>query len=467
MDPLHRALLDSDRRYGLFRPHETILVGCSGGADSLALAHALKAIAPERSWSVTAAYVHHGLRPEADTEAQELSARMRTWGMPFRVVRIDVAAEARRTGRSPEEAARDARYAALNAVASELGATALALGHHADDQIETVLLRLTKGSALPGLLGIPMVRHQAHGPRIVRPLLALPRTDIEAYLRRHGLEWFEDATNRDTAIPRNQLRHRVVPVLKDLNPALPQTLAANLAVLAAEHEWLAMATREAFEPLVRHQEPGLLAWEEAGFFRLHLALQRRALAMAYERVAGSRRGLTFERIERMRDPELGALDLGDGLRVVSDHGVRWLVAPFEAPAPVPAEPERAVDTWEVSLEWGDPSQVGPWGPEVVGFDADRLAGPLEWRTARPRSDRFTPWGHHQAHSLERFLAKEHIPTPLRERLLVLASGEEVLWVVDLRRSATAPITEGTRRALIARHDRRAWFDRGNSDPYHE
>ncbi|HEY9856942.1 MAG TPA: tRNA lysidine(34) synthetase TilS, partial [Stenomitos sp.] len=187
MDSLHRTLLETARRYGLFEPHETILVGCSGGADSLALAHALRAIAPEHGWRVAAAYVHHGLRPEADAEARELSARMQTWGMPFRILHGDVAREAQRTGRSPEEAARDVRYAALNGLAAEIGATALALGHHADDQIETVLWRLTKGSALPGLLGIPMTRLQTPGPRIVRPLLTLPRLEIEAYLRRHGL----------------------------------------------------------------------------------------------------------------------------------------------------------------------------------------------------------------------------------------------------------------------------------------
>lgn len=466
MDPLHRALLDSDRRHGLFGPHEVLLVGCSGGADSLALTHALQALAAERTWRVAAAYVHHGLRPEADREAARLGELMQAWGVPFRVARVDVGQEARRTGRSPEEAARDARYGALNAIAAELGATALVLGHHADDQIETVLLRLTKGSALPGLLGIPVMRRQAQGPRIVRPLLALPRAEIEAYLHRHGLSWFEDSTNQLEAIPRNRLRHQVVPVLKALNPALPQTMAANLEVLAAENEWLAEATRAAFEPLIRHDEPGLVAWDEAGFGSLHVALQRRALAMAYERVMGSRRGLTTERIERMRQADLKALDLGGGLRVIAAHGRRWLAAPFDPPPPVPAEPGHTVARWGVGLAWTPPERVAGTGPDVVYFDADRLEGPLEWRTARPDRDRFAPWGHRQAHSLERFLAKERIPAPLRERLVVLATGEEVLWVVGLRRSLRAPINEGTRRVLMAHHDRRAWFDIANSDPYH-
>ncbi|HEY9855816.1 MAG TPA: tRNA lysidine(34) synthetase TilS C-terminal domain-containing protein, partial [Stenomitos sp.] len=262
-------------------------------------------------------------------------------------------------------------------------------------------------------------------------------------------------------------RHQVVPVLKELNPALPQTLAGNLEVLGAEDAWLATSARDAFAPLVRHEEPGLLAWEEAGFGKLPVALQRRALAMAYDAVVGSRRGLSFERIERMRAPDLRALDLGAGLRLVSEHGLRWLAAPFEAPEPVWAEPGLVVDPWRVCLEVGTPDEAGPLGPDAVAFDADRLRGPLEWRTARPRSDRFAPWGHQQAHSLERFLAKEHVPTPLRERLLVLAMGDEVVWVVGLRRSHVAPIHEGTRWALIARHDKQTWFDRGNTDPYHD
>lgn len=467
MDPLHRALLESDRRHGLFGPHASILVGCSGGADSLALAHALHALAPSQSWTVSAAYVHHGLRPEAEAEAATLTTLMQAWSMPFQVVRIDVAAAIRTTGRSPEEAARDARYAALNAIASEWAASVLALGHHADDQIETVLMRLTKGSALPGLLGIPVARPQATGPRLVRPLLSVSRAEIEAYLERHGLPWFEDATNQETAIPRNLLRHQVVPVLKRLNPALPETLATTLDVLGAEHEWLAEATRRAFEPLVRYREPGLVAWEEAGLAALHVALQRRALAFAYEHVTGTRRGLTYERIERLRQAELRMPDLGEGLRAYSDRGLRWLASPFQPPDPVPAEPGGGVEAWSVRLEWADPESALGFDRDAVAFDADRLPGPLEWRMARPRSDRFAPWGHRATHSLERFLAKERVPPPLRERLLVLATGDDVWWVVGLRRSLQAPIVAGTRRALMARHDRRAWFDRAISDPYHE
>lgn len=468
MDPLHRALLESDRRHGLFGPDAAILVGCSGGADSLALAHALHALSAERSWRVVAAYVHHGLRAEADSEAARLGALMQAWGMPFRTARIDVAAEARRTGRSPEEAARDARYAALNAIAADLGATTLALGHHADDQIETVLFRLTRGSALPGLLGIPVTRRQTPGPRIVRPLLAITRLEIEAYLVRQGLSFFEDETNQEEAIPRNRLRHQVVPVLKELNPSLPRTLSANLEVLASEDAYLALAARAAFEPLIRHAEPGILAWDETGIGELHVSLQRRALAMAYERVVGSRRGLTTERLERLRAPGLKACDLGAGLRAHAGHGLRWLSAPFEPMAPIPAEIGQEVARWGVRLDRVCPEEArAAWGEHAAAFDAEGLAGALAWRTARPKHDRFTPWGHRQAHPLERFLAKEHIPFPLRERLVVLARGDEVLWVVGRRRSRTAPITSQTRHALLARHDRRAWFDIANSDPYHD
>lgn len=463
LDPLHGQLLALDARLGLLPSGARILVGCSGGADSLALVHALRELAPSRGWQLEAAYVHHGLREAADREAELLTARMAEWGVPFRVARLDLRPA---PGQSPEEAARDARYAALNALADTSGASILALGHHADDQLETVLMRLTKGSALPGLLGIPARRAQPSGPCIVRPLLEVPRAAIEAYLDWHGLKWFEDESNRDTAIPRNRLRHEVTPVLRSLNPAIHRTLGANLAVLADEDDYLQQQARGALLALVRHEGVGLLGLDAAGLQGLHPALQRRTLALAYAQVQGGRRGLSAQRLERIRQAGEG-VDVGDGLRAEVKHDVLLLYRAFEAPAPVSARVGESIELAGVRLGLGQADETILHQGASEAFDADRLPGSLVWRTARPATDRFTPWGREKSRPLGQFLAKQRVPRPFMERMPVLASDDDVLWIVGLRRGSQAPISPATQRVVKAICERQAWFDNARGGPYHE
>ena len=460
-DPLLLMLLDRHNRTPFCSPGETLLIGCSGGADSLSLAHAMHAVAPLLGVSIISAYVHHGLRPEADEEAEQLSKIMAEWSLPHYTLRIDK----RDPSLSPEEALRDARYRALNRLAEKMGAAALLLGHHADDQIETILWRLTKGSGSTGLLGMAMVRSQQDGPSIIRPWLETPRWELEAYLRRHGLTWFEDRTNQDLTIPRNLLRHHVLPILKDLNPALHRTMGANQRVMGDEEAYLNDLAQAIFASLSPLEAPGLIGWAQNDFLNLHPAMQRRILAIAYEKLKGSRRGMSVRLIDHAREAfmeEGKAQDLGQDLHAMAHHGLAMVYRPIVPCDPVPAELGCKAEPWGLILEERDGSDLAS-----IAFDADQLPDDLVWREAHPQSDRFTPWGHQHAHSLEHFLAKAKIPSPLRARLPVLAARDEVLWIPGLRRGAMAPILPLTRRIVRALQLRQAWFDNACRAPYHE
>lgn len=464
MDPLLRSLLDLNHRAQLLAPGERLLIGCSGGADSLSLAHALKALASTLRVSLVTTYVHHGLRPEADAEAEGLAERMQEWGLPHHTLHVGTLDPSL----SPEEALREARYQALNRLAVEIEADALLLGHHADDQLETVLWRLAKGSSMSGLRGMPMMRAQQNGPRLVRPWLETPRSELEAYLQRHGLSWFEDPTNLDPSIPRNRIRHQLLPVLKELNPSLHRTFSANQRILSEEDDFLGELTRATWQQLHPLSAPGLLGWSQERFLKLHRAMQRRILTTAYRLLKGSSRGLSVKLIEHAREAlmtEGKAHDLGQALRAMTHHGFASLYLPMTPLAPIPAEFGRIAAPWGtklVALESKD------WRPKAgVAFDADQLPGDLVWREARPASDSFTPWGHTHVHSLDRFLGKAKVPEPLRERLPVLASRDEVLWIVGIRRGAIAPVLPATRRVVRGLQDKQAWFDNAWSAPYHD
>ena len=222
----------------------TVLCALSGGADSMALVSGLLAVAKDRDLTVLAAHYDHQLR---GAESRRDADFVRTWcasrGIPLTMGTGDVAARAAQTGRGIEETARDMRYAFLTQTAEALGAQAIATAHNADDNAETVLLHLVRGTGLDGLSGIPPRRGI-----IIRPLLSVTRQEIEAWLTAQGIPWVTDSTNADPAYSRNRLRRDVMPVLRDLNPHFAETLAANLRHIREDRALLDGLARTTQEP---------------------------------------------------------------------------------------------------------------------------------------------------------------------------------------------------------------------------
>lgn len=216
-------------------PHgSTILCALSGGTDSMALLTLLEALAKERDLTLYAAHYNHQLRGE---ESQRDEAFVTQWcekrGIPLTIGQGDVAQEAQDQGKGIEETARAMRYGFLTQLALELGADKIATAHNADDNAETVLLHLVRGTGLDGLTGIPPVRGI-----LIRPLLSSTRAEIEAYLEQEGVPHVEDSSNDSNAYARNRLRQEVMPVLRELNPSFVATLTANLDHLREDRDLL-------------------------------------------------------------------------------------------------------------------------------------------------------------------------------------------------------------------------------------
>ena len=221
-------------RYNMLPPGSTILVALSGGGDSMALLSVLEKLAQERDLHLHAAHFNHQLRGE---ESQRDETFVTEWcekrNIPLIIGQGDVAQEAKAQGKGVEETARAMSYGFLTQAAQDLGADKLATAHHADDNAETVLLHLVRGAGLDGLTGIPPVRGI-----LIRPLLAIPQSDIAAYLEQEGIPHVEDSSNFDLTYARNRLRQEVVPVLQELNPAFISTLTANLDHLREDRDLL-------------------------------------------------------------------------------------------------------------------------------------------------------------------------------------------------------------------------------------
>lgn len=287
-----------------------VAVAVSGGADSVALLRSLAVAAPEIGLVLSVVHVHHGIRgAEADEDARFVEDLAAQLGCPFHLHRVDTPAASARNKQSLEEAARDLRYAWFRSLLAEGKADAVATAHTLDDQAETVLHRLLRGAWTEGLGGIHPVIHCERG-LILRPFLAVHRSEIEAWLFSLGQQWREDATNAETTYTRNRIRHEVLPVLAQVNPRVAEQLA-HLATIARDEEgWWDAELNRLLPALVlpgrpvrgggravsTHPEEASVGMELERLRALAPALRRRVLRAAAKQLGCP---LNFEQTERL------------------------------------------------------------------------------------------------------------------------------------------------------------------------
>jgi tRNA(Ile)-lysidine synthase len=439
---------DTIRRYAMLAGGETVLVAVSGGADSTALLYLLSRLAPTRGIRLHALHVDHGLRAGSAREAEVVQGLGRRLGITVDLARVSVPQRG-----SLEEAARTARYAALERHADRLGAQRIAVGHTVDDQAETVLMRLLAGAGIRGLAAIPPVRG-----RIIRPLIAVRRAALVALLQEAGIGWIEDPSNVDLRFERNRVRHEVLPALAtahgvDLVGALAGIARRARAVVEALER---IGARE-LERLARPEENALIIPREplAGLPR-PVAAEVLRQAIARLGVQAPLRAWAHRRLEQVlsapsprRPVRIGGVEID-----VSGALVRIAVA-SPPPLPdrsVPVPGAIALPELGLRLEARLAPAAGyevPREPGRVAFDAERLAGPLVVR-GRRRGDRFVPFGEDQPRRLRTFFIDAKVPRWERDRVPLVEAAGTIAWVGGLRRAAQALVTPHSRQILELR-----------------
>ena len=237
---IQNAVLAAHRKWDLFPVGSTVVVGVSGGADSLALLHALASLRKRLGVQVAAATLDHGLRGAAGAEDAAHALRMAgLWNVPITAGQVDVRGEAARMRLGIEETARALRYRFLAQVAADQGTDRIAVAHHAGDQAETVLMHLFRGAGLNGLTGMRVATElPEYGIVLLRPLLAVTRREIDAYCQSHQIAAREDASNADTELARNWLRHTLLPLIETRFPGAPRALSNLAESVADDVDWL-------------------------------------------------------------------------------------------------------------------------------------------------------------------------------------------------------------------------------------
>ncbi len=411
----------------LFRPGDRVLVGVSGGPDSLALLLVLHELAPRLEIELHAAHLNHRLRPEAGEEAEFVRRLASSLGIPCTVEEEEVRELARSRRLGLEEAGREARYAFFQRLRKATGASLLALAHTREDQAVTVLHRLIRGSGPRGLRGMLPCREGW----VVRPLLYTGRAQVEAYLAEKGISPLRDPSNLDFTFFRNRLRWELLPLLERYHPGVTERLAQTAEVLRAEEEWLEALTEELFSSRAL-LFPGTVVLPRSALLSLPLAAQRRLLRRAYAHLEFGE--LSFERVEEALEVAGGGKKRAASLprRITARREGDFLVLEGRERLPPfsfflsPGE-EREVPGALVSVRafWGE-GEEGDGRLRAV-FDPLRLRLPLLVRSWQP-GDRFQPPGAEEPVKLKEFFSRLGVPRFFRSRVPLVFSGDTMIWV---------------------------------------
>ncbi len=486
-----------------------VIVGYSGGADSTALLHLLTRLRDEWRLQLHAAHLHHGMRPEADADVEVCQSLCQQLGVPLHVERADVPNLARQHKLSLEEAGRNARYAFFERLAQRLNADAVALAHTRDDQIETILINLLRGTGPRGLCGMPYKRD-----RIIRPLLDASREQTHRYCAEQSLPTVFDSTNLDPHQLRRRVRAELTPLLRALSPAYDAHLLRLAEILRQEEAWWSEQVEHVLREACAQGSSRRLP--RAFFSALHPALQRRVLREWLRPHTGALQLPPFEILEAMRAAALtgerASWQLTPTLRLTADANALTLHHDTQPPAdyeypvsvgkpilipeaglwlelrstdiPVRADtllgqeshrstdiPVRAnilpeqeshcsTDTpvrANTMLEQECQSHGGVDICAQATLDADAIQGQLTVRNWR-RGDRFQPLGMHAPKKISDIFTDRKVPQSDRRRLPLLCDEAGVVWIPGYTIAERVKITPATRRILRASLSRNANAD---------
>ncbi|MDO8588599.1 MAG: tRNA lysidine(34) synthetase TilS [Armatimonadota bacterium] len=453
-----QKLLETVRKHCMFSPGETVIVAVSGGADSVALLHALWTLKESLALSLHVAHLNHGIRGrQADRDAEFVASFADEFGLPLIVEKVDVPALKKAWRLSTEEAARKARYEFFDRTAEAVGAGRVATAHTLDDQAETVLLNLIRGAGPDGLSGIPPVRG-----KYVRPLLHISRLEVLEYCAAHDLKYRTDSTNLRIEYRRNRVRLELIPLLEShYNPRVKSVLASSAEILREESGLLSALASELFDEAAIQTGPLEVVLDIGHLLRAHAALGRRCARMAIERVKGDLRDLSFEQVERiLRRLDAGGdftLTLPSGVVYARREGAKLRVYRIEPEPEVPAvEVELPVPGRAASTELGvvittellsPPADYRrPLGSLDVVIDRDAVKGKLVLRNWRP-GDRIRPLGMSEEKKLQDVFTDAKVPRRQRGFVPVVADREKIIWVAGMALSDAAKVTESTRQTL--------------------
>lgn len=455
-------------RYGMFSRGDRVGIALSGGPDSMALLHLLFGIAGDQGISLVILHMNHGMRGE-ESDSEEYFVRDTGGAMGIPVVSrfVSIPAVKKERGGSWEEVARDERYAFFEDMTREQGLNRIALGHTMNDQAETVLINLFRGSGPEGLKGIPPVRNI-----YVRPLIDISRDEVIEFLRREEISFVTDRSNRDEGFLRNRIRASLIPELqKSYNSSIVAGLTRMADIIREEDDFMKRRADEVMERNGFTFDGGVAEISAERFRVLHEAIQRRIVKIILEHFAPSNKGVGYSHVMAVLDAVRGdnpgaELILPFDIHLSREYDDIRVYSTREAArgeGPSAAGVEKSVKEFSYSLDIPGSVHIAEIGRTVkAGFinrrdidfssrlvaflDYGSLCPPLHVRSVR-EGDRMVPLGMKGSKKVKDIFVDEKIPRRSRRAVPILVDGESILWVGGMKVSERAKITDVTEKVV--------------------
>jgi tRNA(Ile)-lysidine synthase len=449
---------------------QPIVVGVSGGPDSLTLLSLLN----QTKFPLIVAHFDHALRPESSTEVAFVRRNAASLNLPFRHERQDVRAHAEDQKLSIEEAARELRYSFLFRLAEETDAQAIAVGHTADDQAETLLMHLLRGTGLSGLRGMAyrtLPNPWSQSVPLIRPLLSFRREEILAYCTKMELDPIDDPSNLDSSFTRNRIRHELLPKLEEYNPQIKEHLLQSADLLSEDFQLIEALSNMVWGKILREIDHHKLAIDRQIFLRQPLALQRMLLRRVFQTLRPEARNLDYAAIERaikivaqplnkqhdwlaslyifVEDNLIWAADWENDLPVIGPQLKQKDNQPLGIPGVVDLDGGWHLEAEEMQL-LASHKELQDTNPYEAFLDMSKVKKELTLRTRKP-GDRFRPLGMKSGSmKLSDFMINVKIPQRARAAWPLLSHDKEILWVPGYRLAQPFRLTESSRNAIHLR-----------------
>jgi len=471
MDKHIRAILHQEWQ---LEPKQPLLIGVSGGPDSLCLLD----LFVEEKFEITIAHLNHGLRKDADIDAEYVKKIAKKYHLPIIYSEADVKNYASVKALSIEAAARVLRYRFLFDNAEKMGAQAVLVGHTADDQVETIMLHILRGTGLQGLQGMPIVSNPNQWSEtipLVRPLLRVWRSEVLAYLAERELQPVIDSSNNDRRFIRNRIRHELFPFLESYNPAFKQSLFRMANILAGDYQLITSIVEATWRDCVLETDDDYVVFQKEKFLSEPQALQRHLLRKGVSTVRQHCDDLDFrtinDAVEFIRNPvhsrsrillndlsinlrnnhillasDLSEADLRNWPMIDSDVVVELAVPHFH----------DFSGGWQLHTDHGRADSIllaeikQNSDPFFAWFDAAKLQFPL-WLRTRKAGDRMVPLGmQHGTIKISDLMINHKIPQSVRNKIPLLVSGKDIIWVPGIQIAQPVRITEKTESIVLMR-----------------